>query len=61
VILFENGRATSLDLLEAESSLVEARVALVRTYVLVRSSRVRLEHAVGRDVKEIYPSTAKGK
>lgn len=59
IILFENGRATSLDLLEAESALVEARVALVRTYVLVRSSRVRLEHAVGRDVKEIYPSLGK--
>jgi len=61
VILFENGRATSLDLLEAESALVEARVALVRTYVLVRSSRVRLEHAVGRDIKELYPSEAKAR
>jgi len=59
IILFENGRATSLDLLEAESALVEARVALVRTYVLVRTSRVRLEHAVGRDVKEFYPSSGK--
>lgn len=61
IILFENGRATSLDLLEAESALVEARVALVRTYVLVRSSRVRLEHAVGRDIKELFPSEAKEK
>jgi outer membrane protein len=61
IILFENGRATSLDLLEAESALVEARVALVRTYVLVRSSRVRLEHAVGRDIKEIFPSEGKEK
>jgi len=59
VILFENGRATSLDLLEAESALVEARVALVRTYVLVRSSRVRLEHAIGRDIKDIYPAEGK--
>jgi len=61
VILFENGRATSLDLLEAESALVDSRVALVRTYVLVRSSRVRLEHALGRDIKEIYPSEGKGR
>lgn len=61
VILFENGRATSLDLLEAESALVSARVALVRTYVLVRSSRVRLEHAVGRDIKEIFPAEGKEK
>ncbi len=50
IILFENGRATSLDLLEAENSLVRARLDLVAAYLSARISRVRLDHAIGRDI-----------
>lgn len=49
-ILFDNGRATSLDLLESETTLVDARLSLVRTYLAARQARVRLEHAIGRDI-----------
>jgi outer membrane protein TolC len=55
VLLYENGRATSLDLLEAESALVGARLDLVQTYVALKKARVRLDHALGRDAREIYP------
>lgn len=50
VLLFENGRATSLDVLQSESSLVTARMNLVDAYVQLRIARVRLDHAVGRDI-----------
>src|SRR5690606_6220477 len=49
VLLYENGRATSLDLLEAETSLVGARLNLVQAHVALRNSHVRLRHALGRD------------
>lgn len=56
VVLFESGRATSLDLLEAETSLVEARTNLVAAYIAQRISRVRLEHALGRDATGDVPA-----
>ena len=52
VLLFENGRATSLDVLQAEDALVSARMSLVDAYVDVRVAKVRLDHAVGRDIQE---------
>jgi outer membrane protein len=60
IILFENGRATSLDLLEAENALVRARLDLVAAYLSARISRVRLDHAVGRDIASTLQG-AKGK
>ena len=51
-LLFENGRATSLDVLQAEDALVSARMNLVDAYVEVRIAKVRLDHAVGRDIQE---------
>ena len=58
VLLYENGRATSLDLLEAETSLVGARLNLVQAHVALRNSHVRLRHALGRDARELYPETS---
>lgn len=55
VLLYENGRATTLDLLEAENALVSARLDLVQTYVTLHQARVRLDHALGRDARVIYP------
>ncbi len=54
-LLYENGRATSLDLLEAETSLVSARLNLVQSLVSLKNARVRLDHALGRDVPTLYP------
>ncbi len=51
--LFEAGRSTSLDVLQAETSLVNARMSLIDAHIAVREAQVRLEHAVGRDVKNV--------
>jgi len=47
--LFNNGRATSTTLADAESDLTRARLDLLNSKVAARTARVRLEHAVGRD------------
>ncbi len=52
-LLYGNGRATSLDLLEAESALIQARLGLVDAHIALRTARVRLDHAVGRDTQGI--------
>lgn len=49
--LFINGAATSTTLTDAETELTRARLDALNAAVDVRSSRVRLEHALGRDVK----------
>jgi outer membrane protein TolC len=48
--LFDNGRATSSDLTDAETDLTRARLDLLNAKVNARISRVQLEHAVGRDL-----------
>ena len=53
-LLFENGRATSLDVLQAESALLTARTDLVDAYIALRLAQVRLNHAVGWDVPPSY-------
>ncbi|HEY2513067.1 MAG TPA: TolC family protein [Polyangiaceae bacterium] len=50
--LFNNGRGTSTTLTDAEGELTNARIAALNAQVNARIARVRLEHAVGRDLKE---------
>lgn len=49
-LLFQNGRATSVELTDAETELLRARLEAVSARIDQKLSRVRLEHAVGRDV-----------
>jgi outer membrane protein TolC len=51
--LFNNGRGTSTTLADAEHELAIARIDALNAQVNARIARVRLEHAVGRDLKEI--------
>ena len=48
--LFDNGRATSSELTDAETDLTRARLDLLNARVNARVSRVQLEHALGRDL-----------
>jgi outer membrane protein TolC len=48
--LFDNGRATSSNLTDAETDLTRARLDLLNARVTARVARVQLEHAVGRDL-----------
>lgn len=43
------GKATEIDLLEADSALTQARVDLITAIVRIKSARVALLHAVGRE------------
>jgi outer membrane protein TolC len=45
--LFKNGRATSVELTDAETELLQARTDALNTYVNQRVARVRLAYAVG--------------
>jgi outer membrane protein TolC len=47
--LFNNGRATSTTLTDAETELTRARLDALNALVDARIARVRLEHALGRD------------
>jgi outer membrane protein TolC len=49
--LFNNGRGTSTTLADAESDLTRARLDLLNAKVAARTARIRLEHALGRDVR----------
>jgi len=49
--LFQNGRATSVELTDAETDLTRARLEAINARVDLRIALVRREHAVGRDVK----------
>jgi outer membrane protein TolC len=49
-LLFQNGRATSVELTDAETALLRARLEAVSARIDRRVAQVRLEHAVGRDV-----------
>jgi outer membrane protein TolC len=49
--LFLVGRATSTTLTDAEGELTRARLAQVNARIDLRTSRVRLDHATGRDVR----------
>ncbi len=49
-LFYENGRGTTLELLDAEARLLQARIDLVNVRVAQHMAEVSLEHAVGRDV-----------
>lgn len=46
---FEQGRATTVELVDAETELLRARLDLIDAHVELRMAHRRLEHAVGRD------------
>ena len=48
--LFQNGRATSVELTDAETDLTRARLEAINARVDLRIAHVRLQHALGRDV-----------
>jgi outer membrane protein TolC len=48
--LFQNGRATSVELTDAETDLTRARLESINSRVDLQVAKVRLEHALGRDV-----------
>ncbi len=48
--LYEYGRATSVEVKQAENQLLSARLAVVDARVNLITAQVRLEHVVGRDV-----------
>lgn len=47
--LLQYGRATSLELVETETSVLRARLELINAHVQLRIARVQLDHAVGRN------------
>jgi outer membrane protein len=49
-VLFQNGRATSVELTDAETELTRARLDLVNAQIDLRLAQARLAHALGRDV-----------
>jgi len=49
--LFTNGRGTSTTLTDAESELTRARLDVLNAHIDARVSRIRLDHALGRDTK----------
>ncbi|MBN2192811.1 MAG: TolC family protein [Polyangiaceae bacterium] len=50
-LLLQHGRATSVEVTDAETVLLRARLALVNARVDLVAAQLRLDHAVGRDVK----------
>lgn len=51
--LFRAGRATSVDVVDAETEVTRARLQQLNARVGALVARTRLEHAVGRDVKDV--------
>ncbi|HET6148784.1 MAG TPA: TolC family protein [Polyangia bacterium] len=47
--LFRNGKATLVEVNDAESELTRSRLEVVNAHIDARIARVRLDHAVGRD------------
>jgi len=48
--LFRNGRATAVELTDAETDLTRSRLEAINARIDARIAKVRLEHAVGRDI-----------
>ena len=48
--LFRNGRATTMEVTDAEMELLRARLEALNARVDLRTANLRLEHALGRDV-----------
>jgi outer membrane protein TolC len=50
--LFRAGRATSVELTDAETELTRSRLDIVNAYVDLHIAQAQLNHALGRDQKE---------
>jgi outer membrane protein TolC len=48
-LLFQNGRATSVELLDAETELTRARLDSLNAHIDARVARARLDYALGKD------------
>jgi outer membrane protein TolC len=48
--LFKNGKATSVELVDAEAEVTRARLGRLNARIGLAVARVRLDHATGRDV-----------
>lgn len=55
------GRATNVDLTDAQSDLIRAGLASVTARIDQRVARLRLEHATGRDIAKLKDSKNTGK
>jgi outer membrane protein len=49
--LFQHGRATTVELTDAETDLTRARLDAINSRIDLRVATVRLAHALGRDIK----------
>jgi outer membrane protein TolC len=47
--LEEQGLATTLELIQAQTAQVQARLNLINAHIALRVARVQLDHALGRD------------
>jgi outer membrane protein TolC len=56
--LYRSGRATFIELTDAETDVTRSRFDAVNAHIDARISRVRLAHAVGRDVSSDADATA---
>lgn len=56
--LYQFGRATTFELIEAETSRLQARLDVIQAHIALRVARVQLDHAVGRDVPLIVGAQA---
>ena len=59
--LFQNGRATSVELTDAETELTRARLAVIGAHVDARLAELQLIHALGRDLlgSPVHESTSR--
>jgi outer membrane protein TolC len=48
--LLRAGRATATTIVDAESALTQARIGRINAHISVLVAKIRLEHAVGRDI-----------
>lgn len=55
--LFRNGRATNLEVTNAENDLLVARLNAINSRVNLRIALVNLDHALGRDAKRAAPAS----
>jgi outer membrane protein TolC len=51
--LSEQGMATELELIQALTAAVQARLGLIDAHIALRVARVQLDHALGRDLAEL--------
>ncbi len=51
--LYQYGRGTALEVFDAEVALLRSRLTYIDAFVSLRIARVQLDHAVGRDVRDV--------